>query len=211
MKKKIYKIICVLLILTGLSIYLYTRYPITYTKYIRESAEEFNIDPYLIASIINVESRYDKYATSIKDAKGLMQITPKTGQWGSEVLGMENYKEDDLYDPETNIKLGTWYISRLMEEFDGDISLALAAYNGGSGNVKKWLEDTRYSLDGENLHNIPFEETENYLERVNKNYKVYSKIYRLVFKNTELEDGEYICFLHGLKRKFRGSFNKSNP
>ncbi len=206
MKKKIYKIICVLLILAAIGMFLYTRYPISYTKYIRESSEEFNIDPYLIASVINVESRYDKYATSAKDAKGLMQVTPKTGQWASEVLGLEGYLEDDLYDPEVNIRLGSWYLSRLMDEFDGDLHLVLAAYNGGSGNVKKWLDNKEYSLDGEQLHNIPFKETENYIERVNKNYNIYSRIYRLVFKNTQLEDGEYICFLHGLKRKFRKSF-----
>lgn len=206
MRKKIYKIICLLLVVGGLLVYGYSRYPVSYTKFIKKSSKEFGVDPYLIAAMINVESRYDERATSKKDARGLMQITSQTGSWASEVLGLENYQDEILYDPETNIRIGTWYIARLMEEFDGELDLVLAAYNGGSGNVKKWLKDSRYSNDGENLSHIPFEETENYLARVKKNYKIYSRIYRPIFESGKFENGLYICFLHDIRRVFESIF-----
>src|SRR5699024_4703950 len=121
-----------------------TRYPVAYRAAIVKYSNENDIDPYLVASIINVESSYDKLAVSSKGAKGLMQISPQTGQWGSEVLGMDNYNESDLFDPDINIKIGSWYINRLLKEFNGDLDLTLAAYNAGSGNVRKWLADEKY-------------------------------------------------------------------
>src|SRR5699024_5585468 len=114
--------------------------------------------PYLIASIINVESRYDKLAVSHKEAKGLMQISPQTGQWASEVLEIKNYSEQDLFEPDLNIQIGTWYINRLLDEFNGNMDLVLAAYNAGSGNVSKWISDEEYCSDGINLDKIPFKE-----------------------------------------------------
>lgn len=71
----------------------------------------------------------------------------------------------DIFDPETNIRLGCWYLSKLYKEF-GKLDLVIAAYNGGSGNVKKWLENNEYSKDGENLHDIPFKQTSKYVEKV---------------------------------------------
>ena len=100
-------------------------------------------------------AKYDTYAVSNKEAKGLMQISPQTGKWASEVLSIEGYSEDDLFDPEINIRIGTWYLSVLLKEFNNNIDLVLAAYNAGSGNVNKWLNNREYSLDGNSLSRIP--------------------------------------------------------
>jgi len=108
-----------------------------------------------------------------------MQIVPNTGKWIADQIGVEEYKDESLYDPETNIRFGCWYFAYLLEFFDGDEDLALASYNGGMGNVMKWLKDSRYSDDGRHLKRIPFKETSDYLERVENAYKQYKKLYKI--------------------------------
>lgn len=181
-------------------VFLTTNYPIGYKSMILEYSKEYNLDPYLVASIINVESKFDKDAISQKDARGLMQISPSTGKWGSEVLEIESYKEDILFDPETNIRIGTWFLSTLFKEFDGNLDLVLAAYNAGSGNVNKWLNDEKYIDDKNNLAIIPFKETEEYLVRVNKSYKVYSTVYKKYIMNPSDKDSFYINLLHNIRK-----------
>lgn len=188
-----------LIVIIGLGL-LTTNYPIGYKTMIVEYSKEYNLDPYLVASIINVESKYDKDALSQKDARGLMQISPSTGKWASEVLGIENYSEDILFDPETNIRIGTWYLSTLFKEFNNNLDSVLAAYNAGSGNVNKWLNDENYSRDKTSLAIIPFQETKDYLVRVKKNYKVYSTVYKKYIMNTSDKDSFYINLLHNIKR-----------
>lgn len=153
-------------------------FPIKYYDEILQYSEEYEIDPFLIAAVIRVESKYNPYAQSSKGARGLMQIMPITANWGAEEIGMENFYLEELFVPKTNIQIGTWYLRKLMNQFDRDVPLVLAAYNGGSGNVSKWLLDERYSIDGKRLDNIPFAETRNYVEKVNFFYKMYIKIYR---------------------------------
>lgn len=153
-------------------------FPLTYRDEINRYSEIYDLNPFLVAAMIKVESGYNKDAVSSKDAKGLMQIGPTTGEWAAEVLGVENYNSEMLFEPEVNIRFGTWYIRQLKSEFNENMALVLAAYNAGSGNVTNWLMDERYSSDGENLSYIPFEETRNYVEKVNFNQRAYSVIYR---------------------------------
>ena len=87
-----------------------------------------------------------------------------------------NLGDIDIFDPKTNIKIGCWYLNKLYKEF-GRLDLVIAAYNGGSGNVNKWLSDYSYSKDGKSLDLIPFEETSMYVKKVTKNYKMYNKLY----------------------------------
>lgn len=155
-------------------------YPTDYNEIVYKYAYEYDLDPYLVFSIIKAESKFKEEATSKKDAKGLMQIAPITGRWAADVLKIENYNEDMLYVPETNIRMGCWYLSTLKKEFDGNLRNIIAAYNAGSGNVKKWLSDNTYSQNGE-LVQIPFEETRKYTVKVLTGYKVYKIIYE---KNT---------------------------
>ena len=154
-----------------------TVYPMKHVDAIKEYSKEFNIDPWLVVSVIWVESKFDNMATSSKDARGLMQVTPPTGEWAFEKLGLSDFDSELLYDPEINIRIGSWYLDNLRTEFDGSMELVLAAYNGGSGNVTEWLKDERYSDDGKTLNKIPFTETENYVKRVLDTYEKYKEIY----------------------------------
>ncbi|MEB3429451.1 lytic transglycosylase domain-containing protein [Citroniella saccharovorans] len=152
-----------------------TTMKIEYEDLIHKYAEEYDVDELMIASIINVESGFDKDAHSHMDAKGLMQIVDETGKWISEQLG-EDYSFEKLVDPDMNIRYGTYYYKYLLDHFQTK-ELALAAYNGGIGNVEKWLEDENISPDGVTLKNIPFEETKNYVEKVENSYNQYSLFY----------------------------------
>lgn len=149
-------------------------YPIKYSKYVEYYSKHYDLDKYLVYSIIKTESNFNPKAVSNKGAKGLMQITDVTAKWGSDV---NKFGKIDIFDPETNIKLGTWYLNRLKKEFNGDLKLMISAYNGGSGNVRRWLRSEEYSVDGKSLTKIPFKETSKYNEKVIKNYKKYKEIY----------------------------------
>lgn len=201
--KIIVSVIVFLLVVLGLGfVYLNIEYPLAYNSIIKKYAKEYDVDPYLIASIINVESSYNKEAVSPKDAKGLMQITPQTGQWASEEINMEGYTEESLFDPDTNIRIGTWYLNRLKDQFDENLDNVLIAYNAGSGNLNKWLVNKEYSKDGVNVDNIPFEETEKYLVKVKQSYKVYSKVYKKNFDQLG-QDSAYIDLGNNVKKTMK--------
>ena len=151
---------------------------ILYKDYIIQYSMEYGLDPYLVMAIIKAESKFDKDAISPKGAMGLMQMTESTAEWVAESTGVEDFEANDLYDPETNIKMGCWYINKLREEF-GNTELVLAAYNAGPGNVEEWLKDSDISKDGQNLDNIPYEETDNYIKRVLSNKEIYQNLNKI--------------------------------
>ncbi|MCM8710357.1 lytic transglycosylase domain-containing protein [Clostridium sp. SYSU_GA19001] len=152
-------------------------FPLRYTEWILRYSKEYDLSPYLVAAVIKTESNFKPKAKSNKGAYGLMQITSLTGEWAAKEMKIENYKEDMLLEPEFNIKMGCWYIDNLKKEFKGNMDLVLAAYNGGRGNVQKWLADLNNSKDGKNLHYIPFKETDQYVKRVKVNYNIYKFLY----------------------------------
>lgn len=106
-----------------------------------------------------------------------MQIMPKTAIWAAEQMGIEDFQVEDLQSPDLNIRIGTWYLSSLLDEFDNNVTLALAAYNGGRGNVNNWLNQGRQIQQKE--EEIPFPETRNFVMRVKKSYKWYKRLYKL--------------------------------
>jgi soluble lytic murein transglycosylase len=153
-------------------------YPLEYKEAIIKYGQQHKIDPPLIAALIKTESNFKPDAESNKGAKGLMQITPSTGEWIANTMGLESFDENMLFDPETNIKLGSWYIEHLSDYYNGSFELVFAAYNGGRGNVDKWLKDRSLSSDGVSLDVIPFSETENFVKKLRKNYDIYRQIYK---------------------------------
>lgn len=155
-----------------------TAHPYEYHEYISKYAYEYNIPESVIYAVIKVESNFDCEAESSVGALGLMQMMPKTFEWltGDEHLG-EHLETNMLFDPETNIRYGTYYLNYLYKKFDYNWSTALAAYNGGEGNVAKWLKDPNYSDGNGNLTDIPFSETKNYVTKVNKEIDTYKKLY----------------------------------
>ena len=148
-------------------------YPVLYYAQIKETSEKYGLSESLVCAMIHTESRFREDAVSKKEAKGLMQLTQRTADWGADILGIPDYSYDNIFEPRLNIELGCWYISKLLDQYNNDLTLALAAYNAGSGNVAGWLADERYSKDGITLDTIPFTETEKYIERVNRSMTVY--------------------------------------
>ncbi|MCK8815797.1 lytic transglycosylase domain-containing protein [Natroniella sulfidigena] len=151
-------------------------YPLDYQELIFSEAERYDLDPYLIISIIYVESKFRPQATSAKGARGLMQIMPPTGVWIAEKLDDQEFSVDDLYEPELNIKYGSWYLAELKQQFDNR-TMVIAAYNGGQGNVKKWLHEKQWDGEYETINQIPFAETRNYVSKVARAYSIYRYIY----------------------------------
>lgn len=207
-KSLIKTIIFLLIISIGIGVVVITLYPIGYKDLINKYSKEYNVDPFLVA-IINVESKYDKDAVSNKDARGLMQIMPGTGEWAAEILNIENYNLKLLSEPETNIKFGAWYISQLKKEFNNNMDLVYAAYNAGSGNVGKWLQDKTYSNDGKNLEDIPFNQTKEYVEKVKLNYNIYKLVYNKYMEKPDNSKSIYInviILIRTLGKKLLSSF-----
>lgn len=155
-------------------------YPLKYREMVEKYSEMYGLDPLLVMSVIRVESMFRPDAVSPKNAVGLMQIMPGTGKWAADKLKLEGYSDNKLFDPDTNIHIGCWYLAMLHKEF-GNTDVALAAYNAGSGNVSQWLSDGRYSKTGVTLDIIPFRETESYVKKVKESFKIYKKLYEKEF------------------------------
>lgn len=156
-------------------------YPTAYTESIKTYSEEYELDPYLVQSIMRCESSNDPDAVSEAGAIGLMQIMPDTGTWIAHKLDMDDvYTEDMLYNPETNIEFACWYLRFLTGRFEGNVMQIVAAYNAGHGSVEGWLEDERFSANGE-LTSIPFEQTARYYEKVMTAYENYTTLYPELF------------------------------
>ena len=153
-------------------------YPASYADLITNASKEFGVPKYIIYAVIKVESDFDPDAVSYADARGLMQMIEPTFKWltGDEHLG-ENLPYRKIFEPETAIRYGTYYLSYLYKKFDYNWQTAFAAYNGGEGNVTKWLSDSEYSDGKGNLTKIPFEETEKYVNKVNHAIDTYKKLY----------------------------------
>lgn len=152
-------------------------YPIKYQQYVDAYSKQFNVDRFLVYSVIKAESQFNPIAQSGKGAKGLMQITNSTGGWAFYTLDKQGFEPELLFDPETNVMVGTWYLSWLMNEFNDNLELVICAYNCGHGRVKQWLMDESVSESGKSLDRIPFSETRDFMNRVLKYYKVYNSIY----------------------------------
>lgn len=145
--------------------------PESYAQMVLKSSEEFNVPPEIILAIIKTESDFKSNESSPVGACGLMQIMPGGTLQDINKMLKESYTKQDLFDPAINIRCGTCYLAYLYRYFK-DYDLVFAAYNGGMGNVEKWLKDSNYSKDGK-LIDIPFPETKRYVEKVHKNLKEF--------------------------------------
>ena len=151
-------------------------YPQGYDQYVTVYAEKYGVPENLVYSVIRTESDFESGAVSRVGAIGLMQIMPDTFKWLTDDILFEHMEVGMLYDPETNIRYGTYYLSYLYDRY-GDWELVLAAYNGGLGNVDKWLADDNYA-DGEGgLKKIPFKETRQFVNRVTGAWEKYDTLY----------------------------------
>jgi soluble lytic murein transglycosylase len=153
-----------------------TTLPLEHASIIREQAKAKDLDPALVAAVIYTESRF-RPRTSSAGAEGLMQITPDTAQFIAHTSGGTTFTTADLATPKVNIAYGAWYLRYLKQRYGGNMKLALAAYNGGMGNVDKWLASARTAGHDFGLADIPFPETRAYVENVLARQREYRDTY----------------------------------
>ena len=155
------------------------QHPLYYKEDILRYAADNGLDPSLVCAVILCESSFDPNAVSRLGARGLMQLMEDTASWVAHKLGEDDaaYSFDRLFDPETNIRYGCWYLGYLSKRFGGDPVKIICAYHAGQGNVDAWLKNPAYSSDGITLDTIPTKDTAQYCSRVTTAMEVYARRY----------------------------------
>ncbi len=170
--------IMILLVVTR-DYYIQFLYPKKYSEYVLKYANEYNIDENLVYAVIKAESNFNPKAQSNKSAIGLMQLLESTAMDIMKVIKydnkMKNSINDLLLDAETNINFGTKYLSILIDKYE-NIEIAVTAYNAGIGTVDNWIENGIIKSDGSDVENIPYKETNNYVRKILRDYRIYSNI-----------------------------------
>lgn len=159
-------------------------YPQGYWDSIVSYSRKYGQDPYFIAAIIREESQFRAEALSAAGARGVMQVMPTTGAWVAQAVRVPGFGPNKLFDSDTAINIGTWYIGHLMKRFKGDALFTAAAYNAGPEAVTAWLaRNGRGTERDEFVESIPFSETRSYVKKVMRNYAEYKRIYGRTEKN----------------------------
>jgi soluble lytic murein transglycosylase len=151
--------------------------PLRHEDIIRQQAARKHLDPALIAAVIYAESKFNPRDSST-GAKGLMQIQPATARFIADRSGGTQFQIGDLASPQTNISYGCYYLRYLLDRYDGNVTLAVAAYNGGETNVDSWIKKSGKSDDDFTADEIPFAETRAYVDRVLQARRDYRSNYR---------------------------------
>lgn len=148
--------------------------PRAYEDIVEDAAQRHGIEPELLFAVMRVESVYNPRIISYAGAIGLMQIMPRTGRLIAHKLGRDDFTVDQLLIPEVNIEFAAWYLSSLIRRWDGRLPLAIASYNGGPHNVRRWMHEHSDSMPLDAfLERIPFSQTHRYVRRVLTHYEAY--------------------------------------
>ena len=150
-------------------------YPSAFGAYVETEAEKHGVDPNLVHAVMRQESVFDPAIVSPAGAIGLMQIMPETGKTIASKLATP-FASDSLYNPAYNIAFGAYYLGELLDDFEGNIILAVASYNGGPHNAKKWYHERKHENVDLFVENIPFTETRKYVKKVLGNYWTYTRV-----------------------------------
>jgi soluble lytic murein transglycosylase len=153
-----------------------TGLPLSDVSAIREQAAEKHLDPALIAGVIYAETKFEP-RTSSAGALGLMQIEPATAEYIAHLSGGIRFTTGDLATPKINLAYGSWYLRYLLDHYEGDEMLAVAAYNGGLANVDSWVAKARAEGHALSVSDIPFPETQAYVQRVLRAQREYRAAY----------------------------------
>lgn len=154
-------------------------YPKKYEEIVKIYSKEYNVEENLIFAVIKAESNFNKKAISNKKAIGLMQIMDETAKDVVRKYKIEidiNNIEEELSKVNNNINIGTKYLSILLEKYKNK-KIAVAAYNAGIGTVDNWIEKGIIKADGTDIENIPYKETNNYVRKILRDYKIYCNLY----------------------------------
>jgi soluble lytic murein transglycosylase len=153
------------------------RLPLRHEDIIRQQASEKGLDPALVAAVIYAESRFRDGLTSKAGAQGLMQLTPQTAKDIARKSGGTNFEIGDLATAQVNISYGAYYLRYLLGRYGGNEAFALAAYNGGEGNVDRWIAAARAHDEALTVDAIPFGETRAYVRAVEDAQRAYRRAY----------------------------------
>jgi peptidoglycan lytic transglycosylase len=153
------------------------RYPLAFWELIQQKAQERDIDPYLVVSLIRQESLFDARARSPATALGLMQLIPPTASRVAKQLGLAVPSQERLYEPDVNLTLGTKYLKDLLERYSNNWYKALAAYNAGEAAVDRWEKEVVTDDIEEFVERIPYVETRGYVKLVMRNHRIYKRLY----------------------------------
>lgn len=153
-------------------------YPFGYQDAVYRYSARHSLDPYLVAAVIRTESKFINIARSPKGAMGLMQMMPDTAEWVAKQIDYPNFDVSKLNDPEISIRFGTWYLASVKKEFGGNEILMLAAYNAGRGNVKSWIKQYEWPTNFQDIDQIPFKETREYVKKVLRDRQRYQILYQ---------------------------------
>ena len=179
--KKLMILICIIILVCVFMLWLYRNifFPRKYKDVVEQAAGIYNVDPNLVYAVIKQESKFNNEATSKSGAKGLMQLMDSTAKDMVQNINSINKNDYNIYDPHTNIFIGTKYLSYLISHFDGNYYLAIVAYNAGMGKIEEWLNKdyTEYTTFSDIYECIEYTETKNYLTQVITNYNYYTKLY----------------------------------
>ena len=183
-KKIFIIIIAILIIVVFLGIFknkiLKIIYPKTYKEIVSVYSEKYNVEENLVFALIKAESNFNSEAVSHRDAIGVMQIMEETAKdvvnKNSIKIENENIKQE-LLKIDNNINIGTKYLSTLLEKYKNK-EIAVAAYNAGIGTVDGWIQKGIIKSDGSDIENIPYKETNNYVRKILRNYKLYEELYK---------------------------------
>jgi soluble lytic murein transglycosylase len=156
--------------------YWHILYPEPYWDTIRAESAKNNLDPYMVASLIRQESEFDPSVISYANAYGLMQLLPSVGKAMAREEGLSHFQTFQLLDPEINIRLGTRYLRQMLDHFGGVEEYALAAYNAGDNRVTDWQSAGPYQGLDEFVESIPFTQTREYVEAIERNQETYKAI-----------------------------------
>ncbi len=151
-------------------------FPEPYWDTIKEESEKNHLDPYLVASLIRQESEFNPAVISYANAYGLMQLLPSVGRAMAREEGMTHFQTFQLLNPETNIRLGTRYLRKMLDHFGGVEEYALAAYNAGDNRVEDWKDAGPYDGMDEFVESIPFTQTREYVQAILRNIETYRAI-----------------------------------
>ncbi len=152
------------------------RFPVTYAQQINKNARERDLDPAIVYGLIRQESAFYPYAHSPVGARGLMQIMPRTGRQIARELKERWRSASSLFDPDVNVKYGTFYYKQMLDRFDGHFALAAAAYNAGPHRVVRWLPDDGPIAADIWIETIPFTETRKYVTLVLSYALIYQQL-----------------------------------
>ncbi|MEK7405713.1 MAG: transglycosylase SLT domain-containing protein [Acidobacteriota bacterium] len=151
-------------------------FPVPWRTTLERSARERELDPFLVAGLIRQESEFNPGAVSPARAYGLTQILPSQGRALARQLRLR-FRTSMLFRPETSLRLGTYYLRSLLDDYGGRLEVALAAYNAGPTRAKTWLGWADFREPAEFIETIPFTETRTYVLAVLRNAEIYRRIY----------------------------------